>query len=233
MGNESIGSSSSDGTSFISPTGGDPYCYNTSQTMQSVYIMVDFVLLYIAPLSLMTFVYVQISIVLWRTGRQPTATSSSTNAGRQSAGAGGLDAGGTGQYECEMLRRPSPGGTSPAVQVASICRSLSKDARRTRTARGGSLRNPSSLNVPSAASQGSCSSCETSSGMYRASGGVGGGAATRASQGRRVGDEVPDTVGGAVDHSKQHSSEYSSSTVSARSSNSHQNRNRDTRGQSN
>ena len=62
-------------------------------------ILVNFAVLYVTPLTLMTFVYARISVELWRSGSRPAAA------------------------------------------VAS-CR-LSTEALRTRTRRGGSLRNPS------------------------------------------------------------------------------------------
>lgn len=109
----------------------DAYCmYLKPSVIYTVYIVVDFLLLYVAPMSLMTFVYAKISIVLWRTSGQPSGTPTTTSDNQ--------------------------------VQLATICRSLSDDARRTRTVRGGSLRNPSALQVPPCS--GACSSATESSG---------------------------------------------------------------------
>ena len=78
----------------------DVFCFNTRPVVTRVYIFVNFVALYVTPLTLMTFVYARISIKLWQSGSQTVDAA----AGR-----------------------------------------LSVEARRTRTARGGSLRNPSCL----------------------------------------------------------------------------------------
>ena len=45
---------------------GTAYCYNTLPLLIRVYAMVNFFVLYVAPLIFMTFLYVRISIILWR-----------------------------------------------------------------------------------------------------------------------------------------------------------------------
>lgn len=58
-------------------SGGEQYCVSRSlNNAHRVYIVVNFVLLYVAPLLLMTCVYARISVVLWRSGSSQSATSS-------------------------------------------------------------------------------------------------------------------------------------------------------------
>ena len=90
----------------------DVFCFNTRPVVTRVYIFVNFAALYITPLTLMTFVYARISIVLWRSGSES------------------------------------------AVAVSSC--QLSTEAQRTRTARGGSLRNPSYLGPKSSSADQCC-----------------------------------------------------------------------------
>jgi len=58
---------------------GDEFCVSTSlKNAHRAYVIINFVLLYIAPLLLMMCVYAQISVVLWRSGSaQSTVTESS------------------------------------------------------------------------------------------------------------------------------------------------------------
>ena len=53
---------------IVRPGGDDnaAFCFNSLPLDTHVYAMVNFVVLYIAPLLFMTFVYVRISIILWR-----------------------------------------------------------------------------------------------------------------------------------------------------------------------
>ena len=92
----------------------DVFCFNSRPIVTRVYIFVNFAALYVVPLSLMTFVYARISVVLWQSGSQ-----------------------------------------SAAAAACSSC-PLSTEARRTRTARGGSLRNPAYLRDASSAGTQGC-----------------------------------------------------------------------------
>jgi hypothetical protein len=59
------------------PSGGEEFCVSRSlNNAHRVYVVVNFVLLYVAPLLLMTCVYARISVVLWRSGSSQSASSS-------------------------------------------------------------------------------------------------------------------------------------------------------------
>ena len=93
----------------------DEFCFNSRPTVTRVYVFVNFAVLYVTPLTLMTIVYARISVVLWQSGSQSAAAAT----------------GGSGY-------------------------GLSMEAQRTRTARGGSLRNPSYLRDTSSAAGSGC-----------------------------------------------------------------------------